>query len=199
MNSLSWSRWMSWNQYHNNETIYCQRAPGLFLRRSTPTWAMLRGLLFRSFCLQISPCQLSEAESRTEAYMRCDISRYQACTIDDSSYMSPIRPSRALGLTCSSSCTFSSRRSCPCFHFTRFFLWWNAIMKSTISSDANIAWVKLDCSVSQTCFQFKASQLAWREIGDSPLAAFSKWAENLLRQVPGDTEKSRLVDSVLKG
>ena len=87
----------------------------------------------------------------------------------------------------------------PCFHFTRFFLWWNAIMKSTISSDANIAWVKLDCSVSQTCFQFKASQLAWREIGDSPLAAFSKWAENLLRQVPRDTEKSRLVDSVLKG
>lgn len=59
--------------------------------------------------------------------------------------------------------------------------------------------VKLDCSVSQTCFQFKASQLAWREIGDSPLAAFSKWAENLLRQVPRDTEKSRLVDSVLKG
>lgn len=81
----------------------------------------------------------------------------------------------------------------PCFHFTCFFcemLSW---------SQPNIAWVKLDCSVSQTCFQFKASQLAWREMGDSPLAAFSKWAENLLRQVPRDTEKSRLVDSVLKG
>ena len=165
---------------------------------------MLRGLLLLSFYLQISPCLLSEAESRTEAYMRCDISRYQACTIDDSSYMSPIRPSRALGLTCSSSCTFSSRRSCqscvfPGAFISPVFLWWNAIMKSTISSDANIAWVKLDCSVWQTCFQFKASQLAWREIGDSPLAAFSKWAENLLRQVPRDTEKSRLVDSVLKG
>ena len=96
---------------------------------------MLRGLLLLSFYLQISPCLLSKAESRTEAYMRCDISRYQACTIDDSSYMSPIRPSRALGLTCSSSCTFSSRRSCqscvfPVLSFHLFFLW-NAIMKST--------------------------------------------------------------------
>ncbi len=67
-----------WNQYHNNETIYCRRTPGLFLRRSTPTWAMLRDVLLLSFH-QISPCLLSETECRTLAYMRCDISRYQAC------------------------------------------------------------------------------------------------------------------------
>lgn len=125
--------------------------------------------------------------------MTWDISRYQQCTVDDSSYMSPIRP-RALGLTCSSSCTFSSRRSCqscvlPVLTFHPFFLWWKCY------HEVNHLWWHQHSLGETRLFSFTdvfsiQGESVGMEGGDSPLAAFSK-AENLLRQVLFVTPKNQ--------